>query len=179
MHRHAIILHARTATPASRRDRRTLAGPSPTRLRTHPARPRRTGRALPSAVQRRIARYRKDGLITRQIAVLDPHRSGPTILATVLVTLAEESFEHHREFAERMRAEPQVQQAYRVAGPWDYVVVLAARSMRDCSRLGDRLFKADDNIKRYETLVVFDTIKTGLALPLPAPQPSRPQAKRP
>ncbi|URN04007.1 Lrp/AsnC family transcriptional regulator [Actinomadura madurae] len=133
----------------------------------------------PSAVQRRIARYRKDGLITRQIAVLDPHRSGPTILATVLVTLAEESFEHHREFAERMRAEPQVQQAYRVAGPWDYVVVLAARSMRDCSRLGDRLFKADDNIKRYETLVVFDTIKTGLALPLPAPQPSRPQAKRP
>ncbi|MCP9964380.1 Lrp/AsnC family transcriptional regulator [Actinomadura madurae] len=87
----------------------------------------------PSAVQRRIARYRKDGLITRQIAVLDPHRSGPTILATVLVTLAEESFEHHREFAERMRAEPQVQQAYRVAGPWDYVVVLAARSMRDCS----------------------------------------------
>ncbi|WP_284466838.1 Lrp/AsnC family transcriptional regulator [Actinomadura madurae] len=133
----------------------------------------------PSAVQRRIARYRKDGLITRQIAVLDPHRSGPTILATVLVTLAEESFEHHREFAERMRAEPQVQQAYRVAGPWDYVVVLAARSMRDCSRLGDRLFKADDNIQRYETLVVFDTIKTGLALPLPAPQPSRPQAKRP
>ncbi|WP_412517747.1 Lrp/AsnC family transcriptional regulator [Actinomadura madurae] len=133
----------------------------------------------PSAVQRRIARYRKDGLITRQVTVLDPHRFGPTILATVLVTLAQESFEHHREFAERMRAEPQVQQSYRVAGPWDYVVVLAARSMRDCSRLGDRLFKADDNIKRYETLVVFDTIKTGLALPLPAPQPSQPQAKRP
>ncbi|MBL1097663.1 Lrp/AsnC family transcriptional regulator [Streptomyces coffeae] len=32
----------------------------------------------PSAVQRRIARFRKDGLITRQVAVLDPHRFGPT-----------------------------------------------------------------------------------------------------
>ncbi|MCP2343210.1 Lrp/AsnC family transcriptional regulator [Actinomadura rupiterrae] len=128
----------------------------------------------PSAVQRRIARYRKDGLISRQVAVLDPHRVGPTVLATVLVTLDQESFEHHREFAERMRAEPQVQQCYQVAGPWDYVVVLAARSMRECGRLGNQLFKADDNIRRYETLVAFDTIKTGLTLPLPAPQPGRP-----
>ncbi|WP_043626442.1 Lrp/AsnC family transcriptional regulator [Nonomuraea candida] len=123
----------------------------------------------PSAVQRRLARYRRDGLIARQVAVLDPHRFGPTVLAVVLVTLARESFELHRAFAARMRADPQVQQCHRVAGPWDYVVVLAARSMRDCSRLGDRLFKADDNIRRYETLMVFDTVKTGLALPLPAP----------
>jgi Lrp/AsnC family leucine-responsive transcriptional regulator len=46
----------------------------------------------------------------------------------------------------------------------------SARSARDCSRIGNRLFKADDNIRRYETLLVFDTIKSGLALPLPAPQ---------
>ena len=133
----------------------------------------------PSAVQRRIARYRRHGLITRQIAVLDPHRFGPTVLATILVTLDQESFEHHRAFCQRMRSEPQVQQCYRVAGPWDYVVVLAARSTRDCSRLGDRLFKADGNIRRYETLVVFDTVKTGLALPLPAEEPSRPQDGHP
>ncbi|GAB2453161.1 Lrp/AsnC family transcriptional regulator [Streptosporangium sandarakinum] len=132
----------------------------------------------PSAVQRRIARYRRDGLITRQVAVLDPHRFGPTVLATVLVTLDRESFEHHRAFAERMRSTPQVQQCYQVAGPWDYVVVLAARSMRECSRLGNRLFKADDNIRRYETLLVFDTVKTGLTLPLPAPQPPRSQDGR-
>lgn len=128
----------------------------------------------PSAVQRRIARYRADGLVTRQVAVLDPHRLGPAVLATVLVTLDRESFEHHRAFSERMRAAVQVQQCYRVAGPWDYVVVLAARSMRECGRLGDRLFKADGNIRRYETLVAFDTVKTGLALPLPAPRPARP-----
>jgi DNA-binding Lrp family transcriptional regulator len=127
----------------------------------------------PSAVQRRIARYRRDGLITGQVAVLDPHRLGPTVLAAVLVTLDRESVEHHRAFAERMRSDRQVQQCYRVAGPWDYVVVLAARSTRDCGRLGDRLFKADGNVRRYETLMVFDTVKNGLALPLPAPEPSR------
>ncbi|MEV4095901.1 Lrp/AsnC family transcriptional regulator [Streptosporangium saharense] len=127
-----------------------------------------------SAVQRRIARYRKEGLIARQVAVLAPHRLGPTVLATVLVTLDQESFEHHRVFSERMCSDPQIQQCYRVAGPWDYVVILAARSMHDCGRLGDRLFKADDNVRRYETLVTFEAVKTGLALPVPTLHPSRP-----
>ncbi|MGH8879888.1 MAG: Lrp/AsnC family transcriptional regulator [Stackebrandtia sp.] len=120
----------------------------------------------PSAVQRRIARYRKSGLISRQVAVLDPHRLGATILAAVMVTLRRESVEHHRAFAERMRDTPQVQQCYSISGPWDYLVVLAAGSARDCSRLGDRLFKTDDNVQRYETSIVFDTVKAGLTIPV-------------
>lgn len=65
-----------------------------------------------------------------------------------------------------MRETPQVQQCYNVAGPWDYVVILAAPSILECGMLGNRLFKSDDNIQRYETLIVFDTVKTGLAIPL-------------
>ncbi|MEV5830198.1 Lrp/AsnC family transcriptional regulator [Spirillospora sp. NPDC052242] len=81
-------------------------------------------------------------------------------------------------FSERMQADPQVRQCHPGAGPWDYVVVLAARSMCKCRRLGDRLFKADDNIRRYETLIAFDTIKTGLALPPPAMKSSGQQDGR-
>lgn len=120
----------------------------------------------PSAVQRRIARYRKAGLISRQVAVLDPHHLGPTILAAVMVTLRRETVEHHRAFAERLRRVPQVQQCYSISGPWDYLVVLTAPSPRRLHRLGDELFKSDDNIQRYETCIVFDTVKAGLTIPL-------------
>ncbi|MES9539571.1 MULTISPECIES: hypothetical protein [unclassified Actinomadura] len=65
-----------------------------------------------------------------------------------------------------------------MAGPWGYVAGLAARRTRECDRLGERLFKAD-TLQRYETLVDFDTVKTGLALPLPAPRPTRPHDGRP
>ena len=68
-----------------------------------------------SAVQRRIARYQRDGLVTKQVAVVDPQRLGPSVLATVLVTLTHESTEHHRAFTERMLATPAVQQCYAVA----------------------------------------------------------------
>ncbi|WP_246268237.1 Lrp/AsnC family transcriptional regulator [Nonomuraea typhae] len=120
----------------------------------------------PSAVQRRIARYRADGVIAREVAVLDPRRLGAVVLATVLVTLLHETVGQHAAFAEKMHRTPQVQQCYSVAGPYDYVVILSAASVHECGLLGNRLFKDDDNVKRYETLMVFDTVKAGLAIPL-------------
>lgn len=118
-----------------------------------------------SAVQRRITRYRSTGLLTGQVAVLDHARLGG-LLAVVLVTLERESVEHHTAFASRMRATPEVQQCYELAGRWDYLVVLSTPDMARCRELGDRLFQRDDNVKRYETLPVFDAVKVGLAVTL-------------
>lgn len=120
----------------------------------------------PSAVQRRIARYRAGGVITRQVAVLDPHRVGSTLLASVMVTLVHESSEHHKAFTDRMLATPEVQQCYLIAGPWDYLVMLTAKSPRHCGELSDRLFNSDNNIQRYETSIVFETVKASMKVPV-------------
>ncbi|WP_433331330.1 Lrp/AsnC family transcriptional regulator [Spirillospora sp. CA-294931] len=119
----------------------------------------------PSAVQRRIGRYRASGLIERQVAVLDPAVAGG-LTAIVLVTLEHESAEHHAGFAGRMLATPEVQQCYAVAGEWDYAVVLVVADMPHCRLLGDRLFKNDANIRRFNTLPVFERIKSGMEIPV-------------
>ncbi|CAL9647029.1 hypothetical protein SUDANB95_06473 [Actinosynnema sp. ALI-1.44] len=120
----------------------------------------------PSAVQRRITRYRASGLLRREVAVLDAGKVGG-LLAVVLVVLERESHAHHRAFAERMRATPEVQQCYELAGRWDYLVVLSVPDMARCREVGDELFQRDDNVKRYETMPVFDAVKAGLAVTLP------------
>ncbi len=97
--------------------------------------------------------------------MLGPAAADRALHAIVLVTLERESSEHHEAFDRRMRGTPEVQQCYSVAGEWDYVVVLVARDMPHCRRLGDRLFKNDANIRRYDTMPVFDRVKTGLAVP--------------
>ena len=122
-----------------------------------------------SAVQRRITRYRKSGLL-RQVAVLDPVLLGGITLATVLVTMERESAKHHAAFHARMRAAPEVQQCYTLAGEWDYLVILATTGVAHCREVADRLFGSDDNLKRYETRMVFEPIKLGLALPTRPPQ---------
>jgi Lrp/AsnC family transcriptional regulator, leucine-responsive regulatory protein len=120
----------------------------------------------PSAVQRRLTRYRASGVITTQVAVLDPEVVPGTVLACVLVTLERESKRHHSSFRERMRAAPNVQQCYDLAGEWDYLAIIVASSMAHCRAVLDELFMDAPNVKRFDTLFVFDTIKRGLKVPL-------------
>ncbi len=122
----------------------------------------------PSAVQRRLTRYRKSGLL-RQIAVLDPAQIGNTTLATVLVAMERESSKLHASFHARMRAAPEVQQCYTLAGEWDYLVILATTGVAHCREVADRLFMDEGNIKRYETRLVFEVVKSGLQLPTRVP----------
>lgn len=119
-----------------------------------------------SAVQRRLTRYRSEGLIEKEVAVLDPDALPGTVLACVLVTLERESKRHHSSFRERMRAAPNVQQCYDLAGAWDYLVVIVAGGMTHCRTLLGDLFMDAPNVKRFETLFVLDAVKRGLAIPL-------------
>lgn len=120
----------------------------------------------PSAVQRRLTRYRSSGLIAKEVAVLDPDAVPGTVLACVLVTLERESKRLHANFRERMRAAPNVQQCYDLAGEWDYLAIIVAGSMAHCRTVLDQLFMDAPNVKRFETLFVLDSVKRGLEIPL-------------
>lgn len=118
----------------------------------------------PSAVQRRISRYRRNGLL-RHVAVLDPAAFPGTTLAAVLVTMERDTLRLHSAFRARMRASPEVQQCYAIAGEWDYLVLIVASSVTHYREVAERLFVDEGNVKRYETRMVFDVVKHGLELP--------------
>ena len=117
-----------------------------------------------SAVQRRISRYRRHGLL-RQVAVLDPAALPGTTLAAVLVTMERDTLRIHGAFRARMRAAPEVQQCYAIAGEWDYLVLLVASNVTHYREIAERLFVDEGSVKRYETRMVFDVVKHGLELP--------------
>jgi len=126
-------------------------------------------------VQRRIARYRRHGLL-RQVAVLDPGAFPAITLAAVLVTMERDTLRIHSAFRARMRAAAEVQQCYAIAGEWDYLVLLVAGSVTHYREVAERLFVDEGNVKRYETRMVFDVVKHGLELP--TGQSPRRRAKR-
>jgi Lrp/AsnC family transcriptional regulator, leucine-responsive regulatory protein len=120
----------------------------------------------PSAVQRRLSRYRSSGVISKQVAVLNPEAIAGTVLACVLVTLERESKRLHSDFRARLLAAAEVQQCYDLAGAWDYLAIIAADSMPRCRAVIDELLLDAPNVKRYETLFIFEPIKRGLNIPL-------------
>jgi DNA-binding Lrp family transcriptional regulator len=117
-----------------------------------------------SAVQRRLGRYRRNGLL-REVAVLDPSTLPTTTLVAALVTMERDTLRVHTAFRARMRAAPEVQQCYALAGDWDYLVLMAVSSVADYREAAERLFVDEGNIKRYDTRLVFDAVKVGLQLP--------------
>ena len=119
-----------------------------------------------SAVQRRLSRYRSSGVIDCQVAVLNPDVMPGTVLACVLVTLERESKKLHASFRQRLLTAAEVQQCYGLAGAWDYLLLVAASSMPRCRAVIDELLLDAPNVKRYETLFVFEPIKRGLNIPL-------------
>lgn len=70
----------------------------------------------PSAVQRRMGRYRASGLLSRLSAVLDPRFSPDLVLVVCLVQVERESRRLHEAYNRRLLAAPEVQQAYTVYG---------------------------------------------------------------
>jgi DNA-binding Lrp family transcriptional regulator len=118
----------------------------------------------PSAVQRRLTRYRRQGLL-RTVAVLDPNLLPATTIATAWVSMERDTQRAHAAFRVRMKGAPEVQQCYSLSGEWDYLVILVASSVAHYREVAERLFVDEGNIRRYETRMVFDTVKLGLVLP--------------
>ncbi|UVF18134.1 Lrp/AsnC family transcriptional regulator [Microvirga terrae] len=118
------------------------------------------------AVQRRIRRMEEAGVITANVAVVDPARLGPSITIVVEVEVISETAElidaAKREFA----AIPEVQQCYYVTGEADFVLIVVVPTMTAYEALTRRLFFGNNNVKRFRTLVAMDRIKVGLTVPV-------------
>ena len=119
------------------------------------------------AVQRRIRRMEKTGIIEANVAVINPALVGQPITLLVEVEVISETTElidaAKREFA----SAAEVQQCYYVTGEADFVLVIMVPTMADYQALTRRLFFGNNNVKRFRSFVAMDSVKVGLSVPLP------------
>ena len=123
------------------------------------------------AVQRRIRRLQELGVITANVAVVDPVRTGRPLTVLINVQLANERPDLSLAFRARVARESAVQQCYYVTGEADYSLIVTAADMQEYQALAARLFSGDDNIRRYTTSIALERIKTGLQLPMAEHKP--------
>ncbi len=119
-----------------------------------------------AAVQRRIKRLRQMGVITAEVAVVDPAAVGQAMGFVVGVELERERADMLNAFREAARADPNVQQCYYVTGQADFILIVTARDMADFEAFTRRLLFDNPNIRRFTTSVVMSRDKVGLTLPV-------------
>ena len=119
-----------------------------------------------SACQRRLKRLRKDGVIESEVAIISPAKVGRRLTMIVEVTLERERPDIIDKFKKLMINTPEVQQCYYVTGSVDLIVILTVQDIEDYDHFSKRFFFEDSNIRRFNTLVVTDRVKTGFYVPV-------------
>jgi Lrp/AsnC family transcriptional regulator, leucine-responsive regulatory protein len=118
------------------------------------------------AVQRRIKKMQVSGVITANVAVVDPPSVGQLITILVEVQVESERIDLLDAAKISFAAAPEVQQCYYVTGDADFILVVTVPSMSVYEAFTRRLFFENSNVKRFRTLVVMDRVKVGLSIPI-------------
>lgn len=117
-----------------------------------------------TAVRRRLDRLRAEGLIVREVTLLDRNLVGETLI--VAVSFRDDAPEVYERFRARMLKDPSVSQVYSIAGHVDFIIHVHAATLPEYERWAEAKLLRNPDIARYETSVVFTTVKFDTAVPI-------------
>jgi Lrp/AsnC family leucine-responsive transcriptional regulator len=126
--------------------------------------------ASPPTCLRRVRRLSEQGVIRRQVALLDPEQLGPSLTAIVEITLDRQGEEYLQQFERLMAPEAAVTQFYRVSTGVDFIVILQVSDMTAYHKLAHALFTSQANIRNIRSFFSIHQAKFETRVPLPAPK---------
>jgi Lrp/AsnC family transcriptional regulator, leucine-responsive regulatory protein len=121
----------------------------------------------PSAIQRRLKRMREQGVILRDIAVVEPRCVGSPTFFVVSLEVERERPELIAQLREWIARHSEIQQAFYVTGETDFVLIITTRDTEAFDAMMSRLVKDNPNVRRFRTNVVLGLLKQGLTIPVP------------
>ncbi|SLN40505.1 Lrp/AsnC family transcriptional regulator [Ruegeria meonggei] len=119
-----------------------------------------------SSVQRRMKRFREEGIIEADISVLSAKAVGRPMTFIVEVELERERTDLLDEFRRSMLAHEDVQQCYYVTGHTDFILIVTSTDMAAYEKFSRQVFTDNPNIRRFHSNVVVNRVKAGLKVPL-------------
>lgn len=113
-----------------------------------------------SAIARRLRRLRNEGWIARTIALLSPRLTERRLRAMVLIQLNEHADRRGKEaLRQRILTAVEVQFCYEISGSHDLLALLDCATMDAFVESAERIFAADQTVRRYETSFVKREVK--------------------
>jgi Lrp/AsnC family transcriptional regulator, leucine-responsive regulatory protein len=117
-----------------------------------------------AAVQRRIKRMRETGVITAEIAQVNPDAVGLPVTVVVHVDIERETLQYIDAFKAAMRARPEVQQCWYTTGLTDFILVVRIASMAGYEQFTREALVSHDNVAKFTSYVALGEVKSGLSL---------------
>lgn len=108
---------------------------------------------------------RENGVIVRDISVVDPRKLAPSTTFIASIHIERERPELLAQFRNWLSMHDNVQQAFYVTGETDFVLIVTAPSAESYDLFMSRLVSENPNVKRFTTNVALGIVKRGLTVP--------------
>lgn len=122
-----------------------------------------------STALRRLRRLKRDGIIKREVAVVDGEKIGRGLSLILSIRLEREKPSELEAFRRRIVEHPDVTSFYFVTGSWDYVIIVTVRTMADYDLFLREMIVGQPIVVATDTHVVILPIKVGGPLPIDEP----------
>ena len=119
--------------------------------------------------QRRIAQLRADGVLLKEVAIVDRVAVGRPLTVFVAVELAQQNDTLLRHFERRMLSEGDVMACYEVSGEFDFLLIVNAASMDTYHAFTRRVFSSNNNVRNFKSTFAMSCTKFETSVPLEEP----------
>ncbi|MGA6101567.1 Lrp/AsnC family transcriptional regulator [Psychrobacter pocilloporae] len=119
-----------------------------------------------ATAQRRIQALIDSGVITKQVAIVNPSKVGYGLTAVVMIEMERSNTSMQRRFERLMDAQTQVMSCYEVSGDFDFMLMVNAKNMSDYHQFTRSLLTYENNVRNFKSQFVMNFTKSGTKITL-------------
>lgn len=116
--------------------------------------------------QRRIQFMMDSGVITRQVAIINPVELGYDLTVLVLIEMERQSSDLRDNFERVMNQQKQVMSCYQISGDFDFLLLVHAKNMADYYQFTRDQLTFANNVRRFKSQFVMNFSKIGTKIEL-------------
>jgi Lrp/AsnC family leucine-responsive transcriptional regulator len=120
----------------------------------------------PSSLSRTKYRYETDGSIKHYKAILNPKAFGQNTVAFLKIALINSDSPRFEAAIKYFSEQPEVQEIHSIEGEFDLFIKIRVPTNADVLAFGTKKATKKNNVQRTNTMLVFDTYKETLDIPI-------------
>ena len=119
-----------------------------------------------ATAQRRVQQLIESGVISKQVAIVDPNKVGYGLTAFVMIEMERSNTSMQHRFERLMREQTQVMSCYEVSGDFDFLLVVNAKNMSDYHQFTRDTLTYENNVRNFKSQFVMNFTKSGTKITL-------------
>ncbi len=119
-----------------------------------------------ATAQRRIAQLTEEGIIDRQVAIINPDKVGYGLTALVMLKMAHSNTSMQHRFERLIAKQPQVVSCYEISGNYDFVLLIHSKNMQEYHQFTRAFLTGDNNVAHFNSQFVMNFVKSGTKIEL-------------